>query len=74
MTREILESLEYEDPEVLSLLEEGSTLAGEIDAAKVFQSSYKPCLTTLDQLSENAVKRNMLTIGIDKEHWRERPR
>ena len=66
LTKEILESLQYEDTEALKILEEGSTLAGEIEGAKVFQQAYKPCLSTLEQLEENAEKRNMLVLKMTK--------
>ena len=42
LTREILQRIDYEDMDALKLFEEGSPLAGEIDAAAVFQRSYKP--------------------------------
>ena len=45
LTREILESLEYEDIETLTILDEGFPLAGEIDGASVFQKAYKPALS-----------------------------
>ena len=66
LTKEILESLHYEDIEALKILEEGSTLAGEIEGAKVFQQAYKPCLSTLEQLEENAEKRNLLVLSMTK--------
>ena len=42
LTSEILQSLGYEDLEVLELLQEGSTLADDIEASAVFQSAFKP--------------------------------
>jgi len=66
LTKEILESLQYEDIDALKILEEGSTLAGEIEGAKVFQQAYKPCLSTLEQLEENAEKRNLLVLSMTK--------
>ena len=66
LTREILESIEYEDVEALKILEEGSTLAGEIEGAPVFQKAYKPCVATIEQLEENAEKRNLLVLSMTK--------
>ena len=66
LTKEILESLGYEDIEVLQILEKGSTLAGEIDASSVFQRSFKPCITTVQQLEEHAEKRNSLVMRMTK--------
>jgi hypothetical protein len=66
LTREILASIEYEDVEALKILEEGSTLAGEIESAPVFQKSYKPCVATIEQLEENAEKRNSLVLSMTK--------
>jgi hypothetical protein len=50
LTREILESLEYEDIEALRILDEGFPLAGEIDGASVFQKTYKPALSPCPSL------------------------
>jgi len=66
LTREILRSLNYEDVGVLDILENGSPLAGEVEAACVFQPCYRPCLTTLGQLEEDASKRNRLVLGLTK--------
>ena len=66
LTKEILSSLNYEDMGVLELLESGSPLAGEVEAACVFQPCYRPCLTTLAQLEEDASKRNRLVMGLTK--------
>ena len=66
LTREILASIEYEDVEALKILEEGSTLAGEIEGAPVFQKAYKPCVATIEQLEENAEKRNLLVLSMTK--------
>ena len=66
LTKEILESLEYEDLGVLDLLESGSPLAGEVEASCVFQPGYRPCVTTLGQLEEDAYKRNQLVLGMTK--------
>lgn len=57
----IIQNLRNEDMEVLSILESGSTLAGEIDAISIFQPSYKPCVTT-----ENASKRNQFILSMTK--------
>lgn len=47
-------------------METGSTLAGEIEVSPVFQSSYKPCITTLEQLESSAAKRNKLFLAMTK--------
>ena len=44
LTKEILQSLQYEDVEALKLLEQGSSLAGEVENSAVFQSTYRPCI------------------------------
>ena len=62
LTREILESLQYEDVGALDLLERGAPLAGEVEASSVFQPGYKPCITTLSQLEADASKRNKLVL------------
>lgn len=41
-------------------------MGGEIEASTVFQSSYKPRLTTVLQLGESASKRNQLILGMAK--------
>ena len=66
LTKEILESLDYEDLGVLDLLENGSPLAGEVEASCVFQPCYRPCVTTLGQLEEDAYKRNQLVLRMTK--------
>jgi hypothetical protein len=66
LTREILESLNYEDIEVLQLLEKGSTLAGEIDSSSMFQPSFKPCITTVQQLESQAEMRNKLVMRMTR--------
>ena len=47
-------------------MEQGSSLAGEIDASAVFQKAYKPCLSTLQQMEGNAERRNELVMGMTK--------
>ena len=66
LTEEILKSIQYEDLDVLSLLRDGSPLAGEVPASAVFQSAYKPCLTTLQQLERDANKRNALVMSMTR--------
>ena len=42
-------------------------LAGEVEAACVFQPCYRPCLTTLGQLEEGCLQRETrLVLGLDK--------
>ena len=66
LTREILESLEYEDIEALRILDEGFPLAGEIDGASVFQKTYKPALSPWPSLKRNAAKRSTLVLSMPK--------
>lgn len=66
LTSEILQSLGYEDLEVLELLQEGSTLADDIEASAVFQSAFKPCVSILQQLEDCAAKRDLLVLGMTK--------
>lgn len=47
-------------------MEQGSPLAGEIDASVVFQKAYKPCLSTLQQMEDNARRRNELVMSMTK--------
>ena len=66
LTRELMESLQYEDMGVLGILEHGSPLAGEVESTNVFQPCYRPCVTTLGQLEEEADKRNRLVLSMTK--------
>ena len=63
LTQEMLESIEYEDMEVLELLRCGSPLAGEIPKSCAFEECYKPCLLTLPQLQGDAAKRNQAILA-----------
>ena len=63
LTRELLESINYEDLEVLDLLREGSPLAGEIPKSQAFEECYKPCLLTVPQLRRDAAKRNQAILA-----------
>ena len=63
LTEEMLESIEYEDMEVLELLRCGSPLAGEIPKSCAFEECYKPCLLTLPQLQGDAAKRNQAILA-----------
>ena len=51
---------------VLSLLEEGATLAGEVERTNVFQEQFKPCLVTMEQLENDASRRNEFILGLTK--------
>jgi len=62
LTKEILEDIKFEDVGALKLLSEGGTLAGKIEQSPSFEAQYKPCLTTLDQLSANASKMNEAVV------------
>eukprot|EP00435_Cladocopium_sp_Y103_P058226 s2737_g20.t1 len=58
LTEEMLRDIGFEDMSALNLLTEGATLAGEIEASASFESQYKPCLSTIEQLEMNASKMN----------------
>ena len=66
LTKEILEELNYDDLGVLSLMEEGATLAGEIEQTGIFQAQFKPCLITMDQLQDESVRRNEFILSLTK--------
>ena len=66
LTREILEGLNYDDLGVLSLMEVGATLAGEIEQTGIFQAQFKPCLITMDQLQDESVRRNEFILSLTK--------
>eukprot|EP00435_Cladocopium_sp_Y103_P032581 s1136_g8.t1 len=58
LTEEMLQEINFEDVSALNLLTNGATLAGEIESSASFQSQYKPCLSTLNQLDSNSAKMN----------------
>ena len=66
LTQEMPESINYEDIECLGLLREGSTLAGDVIASRVFSDQYKPCLTTLSQLQEGAPIKNEMVLALTR--------
>ncbi len=66
LTREILEEMQYDDINVLSLMEDGATLAGEIEQTDIFQAQFKPCLITMEQLQRDAARRNEFILGLTK--------
>ena len=66
LTEEILKDLGYDDMGVLSLIRTGATLAGEIEHTEIFQSQFKPCLITMQQLEEDAVRRNDFILNLTK--------
>ena len=66
LTREILSELEYDDMGVFSLLEDGATLAGEVEQTSIFQAQFKPCLVTREQLESDALRRNELILSLTK--------
>ena len=63
LTSEILESMDYEDMEVLELLRVGSPLAGDIPKCKVFEDLFKPCMLTMNQLLKEAPARNSAILA-----------
>ena len=66
LTREMLVEMDYEDIDALNLLQDGSTLVGEVPHSDVFRSSFKPCLSTVKQLEHEAPKRNRLVMSMVK--------
>ncbi len=66
LTKEILEELQYDDINVLSLMQDGATLAGEIEPTGIFQAQFKPCLITMEQLQKDAVRRNDFILNLTK--------
>ena len=64
LTKEILESIDYKDMGVLKLLEDGSPLAGEVEASPLWEAMAKPCLCTVQQLEANSVKRNQMVMSL----------
>ena len=57
LTREMLADINYEDVDAISLLEQGATLAGEVE-------KFKPCLATISQLEADATRRNQLVLQL----------
>ena len=51
---------------VLSLLEVGATLAGEIEQTKIFQAQFKLCLIILEQLQLESERRNDFILNLTK--------
>jgi hypothetical protein len=47
LMREMLEDIGYVDCQVIDILTEGASLAGEIASSPIFESQFKPCLATL---------------------------
>jgi hypothetical protein len=64
LTREMLVAIDYEDVDAISLLEQGATLAGEVEASPAFETQFKPCLATVAQLEADAVRRNQLVLQL----------
>ena len=58
LTREILNDIGYQDVKCLELIEQGSSLAGEIENCDIFKSQYKPCLMNQEQLEKDSKRRN----------------
>lgn len=61
LTKEILEELDYDDLGVLSLLEVGSTLAGEIEQTENFSGTV-----TMEQLQHDGIRRNGFILNLTK--------
>ena len=50
----------------MDILRVGATLGGDIPGIPVFEDCYKPCLSTVAQLEENAAKRNEAVLRMTK--------
>ena len=66
LMREMLEDIGYVDCQVIDILTEGASLAGEIASSPIFESQFKPCLATLSQLEVDATKRNEVIMNMTK--------
>ena len=66
VTREILESIGYEDCDALRFLSEGSPLAGPVPPCELFEEKFRPCLLTLKQLQSGAARRNEMIKAMTK--------
>ncbi len=66
LTEEILKDLDYDDIGVLSLIRTGATLAGEIEHTDIFESQFKPCLITMQQMEEDSMRRNDFILNLTK--------
>ena len=66
LMQEMLQEIEYDDIQALQILRQGSTLAGEVEKSDIFQSQYKPCLMTMNQLCQDAHRRNQLILQLTK--------
>lgn len=66
LTREMLEEIQYPDVGVLDILTKGASLAGAVDPSPIFESQFKPCLATVDQLKASAKKRNEMILNMTK--------
>ena len=66
LTQKILDSMSYEDKDVLELLKFGSPLAGEIPKCEAFEELLKPCMLTMAQLLREAPKRNQAILATCK--------
>ena len=58
LTKEILDDIGFLDTGALDLLSGGSPLAGPIEASPSFEAQFRPCLATVEQLTNNAPKMN----------------
>lgn len=64
LTKEILESIQYQDLEALEILRRGATLAGSITKCAIFEEQFKPCLMTVGQLESGAARRNQAILAM----------
>ena len=66
LTEQILAELGYEDVQVLRMLREGATLAGDVEESSVFHKQYKPCMQTMDQLHKGATLKNAAILNMTR--------
>lgn len=60
---EMLDEIEYTDKSALQILEQGSTLAGEVAKVSYWADSFKPAMMTVDQLERRACGYNQYMVS-----------
>ena len=64
LMREMLEEIGYEDMKAIDLLANGATLSGEVEPSPVFKQHFKPGLMTVEQLCNDASRRNQAVLNM----------
>lgn len=68
--KEMLTDISYEDVECHKLLVEGASLAGEVSKCAAFESLYKPCLQTINQLILDCDRKKRSCDEFDGQFWK----